>query len=65
MFDNHLYNLINQLVEEHKSLWRIKKMYKKDSGKCNACKNLWSFLEKEKESHIKQLESLIKSHLNR
>jgi hypothetical protein len=63
MLGNHLYNLINQLTEEHKSLWRIKKMYKKDSKGCKSCQNFWSKLEKDKENHIKELTTLIKAHL--
>ncbi|OGY38619.1 MAG: hypothetical protein A2418_01200 [Candidatus Brennerbacteria bacterium RIFOXYC1_FULL_41_11] len=63
MFDNHLYNLMLQLVEEHKVLWRIKKMYKKDAKNCKNCKVFWSKLEKDKESHIKELQAIIKNHL--
>jgi hypothetical protein len=63
MLSNHIYNLMLQLVEEHKALWRIKKMYKKDAGRCPKCRAFWSKLEKDKESHIKELQTLIKSHL--
>lgn len=63
MFDNHLYNLMLQLVEEHKALWRIKKMYKKDVKNCKKCKIFWSKLEKDKEAHIKELQAIIKNHL--
>ncbi|MEW5805538.1 MAG: hypothetical protein AB1721_02350 [Patescibacteria group bacterium] len=63
MLNNHLYNLMLQLVEEHKALWRIKKMYKKDAGKCRQCRAFWAKLEKDKQTHIKELQSLIKSHL--
>lgn len=63
MFDNHLYNLMNQLTEEHKSLWRIKEMYKKDTGGCADCKMFWEKLEKDKEEHIQELRALVKSHL--
>lgn len=63
MFNNHLYNLMLQLVEEHKSLWRIKKMYKKDAGRCQECQRFWSNLEKDKLSQIKELQTLIKTHL--
>ncbi len=45
MFDNHFYNLMAQIVEENKSLWCIKNMYKKDSSDCEKCKTLWDILE--------------------
>lgn len=63
MFDNHLYNLMLQLVEEHKALWRIKRLYKKDAKVCKKCKSFWVKLEKDKAGHIKELQALIKSHL--
>jgi len=63
MFDNHVYNLMMQVVEEHKSLWRIKEMYKKDSARCNECKVFWEKLEKEKEGDIRELQVLIKKHI--
>lgn len=63
MWANHLYNLVNQITQEHKSLWRIKDEYKKDAGDCLECKNFWDKMEKDKEDHVKELESLIKKHL--
>jgi len=38
MLDNHIYNLLLQATEEHKSLWRIKNEYKKDAGNCEVCR---------------------------
>ena len=63
MFDDHVYNLMAQLTEEHKSLWRIKNMYKKDAGDCDDCGPFWQKLEADKESHISELVDLIKKHL--
>jgi len=63
MFDNHLYNLVNQLSQEHKSLWRIKNMYKRDATGCAACQVFWDKIEKDKEEHTKNLRNLVKSHL--
>lgn len=63
MLHNHLYNLMMQMVEENKSLWRIKNMYRKDSKGCKACKALWDRFEKHKEQFIKDLEDSIKNHL--
>ncbi|MGH7791096.1 MAG: hypothetical protein ACREOB_02150, partial [Thermodesulfobacteriota bacterium] len=65
MFDNHLYNLMAQIVEEHKSLWRIKNMYKKDASGCRQCKAFWDKLEKDKEGHIREIEEIIKTHINK
>jgi hypothetical protein len=65
MFDNHFYNLMAQIVEEHKSLWRIKNMYKKDASGCKQCQTFWDKLEKDKEDHIRELEVIIKTHINK
>lgn len=63
MYDNNLYNLFAQLVEEHKSLWRIKDTYKKDAQMCRECVDFWEKLEKDKEDHINNLHRLIKGHI--
>lgn len=64
MLNNHLYNLMSQMVQEHRSLWRIKNEYKKDVGGCSACKTFWEKLEQNKEDYIKALTGLIKNHLD-
>ncbi len=63
MLDNHLYNLMNQLVEEHKSLWRIRNQYIGDAGDCIQCKEMWEKLVKDKEDHIDELMGIIKVHV--
>ena len=63
MFDDNLYNLMMQITIEHKSLWRIQKMYKKDASKCPECLEFWKQLEKDKEDHIKRLKELLRKHL--
>lgn len=63
MLDNHLYNLMVQLVQENKSLWRIKNQYLKDGGECGECKAFWEKLIKDKEGHVNELKKLIKSHM--
>lgn len=63
MLDNHAYNLMTQLVQEHKSLWRIRNEYSKDAGDCVDCKAFWTKLEKDKEDHVQELTGLIKKHL--
>ncbi len=63
MLKNHLYNLMEQIIEESKSLWRINNTYKKDASGCSSCTALWDKLEKDKEDHINELRELIKTHL--
>jgi hypothetical protein len=65
MYDNHIYNLLAQLVEEHQSLWRINNNYKNDASGCKECKSFWDKLEKDKEDHIRELEELIKTHIGK
>jgi len=62
MLDNNAYNLMEQITEESKSLWRIKNSYKKDSSGCKECSDFWDRLMKDKEQHIKDLERLIHEH---
>jgi hypothetical protein len=63
MTNNHVYNLMKQLVQENKSLWRIRNDYIDDSKDCEACKIFWAKLEKDREDHVQELTSLIKNHL--
>jgi hypothetical protein len=64
MFENHVYNLMQQLVQEHKSLWRIKNMYLKDvTNDCPECVAFWKKMEADKEDHIRELTKLVKEHL--
>lgn len=62
MHNNHIYNIISQLTQEHRSLWRIKKYYLKDAGNCKKCEEFWQKLSKEKENHIKEIMEILKSH---
>jgi hypothetical protein len=41
LLDNNAYNLLMQLTQEHKTLWRIKNKYKKDAKACSECKEFW------------------------
>lgn len=63
MLDNHLYNLMQQCVAEHKSLWRIKNDYPGDSADCGGCSDFWQKMIKDKEDHIEELLKMIKEHL--
>jgi hypothetical protein len=62
MLDNNTYNLMEQIVQESKSLWRIRNSYLKDAGSCSECAEFWRKLADDKEKHIKDLEKLIASH---
>jgi hypothetical protein len=61
--NNHLYNLMLQITEEHKSLWRIKNNYLTDASVCEDCKSFWTKLATDKEGHISELQELIKKHM--
>lgn len=63
MLNNHIYNLLTQTTQEHKSLWRIKSDYREDADNCAECSAFWEKLEKEKEGHVTELEAMIKKHL--
>lgn len=63
MHDNHIYNLMSQMVQEHRSLWRIKNNYMGDAGDCPKCEEFWKKMEADKEDHIKELTALLTDHL--
>ena len=63
MLTNEIYDLMLQLTQEHKSLWRIKNHYLKDAVGDEECITFWKKLEKDKEAHIEELLVLLKRHL--
>lgn len=63
MHENHLYDLLEQITIEQKSLWRIKRDYLRDSEGYPECQEFWKKMEKDKEDHVKELTGLIKKHL--
>ncbi len=65
MFDNNVYNLMAQAVEESQSLWRIKNEYKDDAENCEECLKFWEKMEKDKEQHCKDLQNLIEKHISK
>ncbi len=64
MLDNNTYNLMKQIVQEHKSLWRIKENYISDAHEDDGIVAYWEALEKDKESHIRDLLELLKERLD-
>ncbi len=59
METNNVYNLMHQLTQESKSLWRIKNNYQTEAVSDDE-KAFWSKLEQEKEATITTLKDLIK-----
>ncbi|MDP3982315.1 MAG: hypothetical protein Q8P70_02100 [bacterium] len=66
MLQNCPYNLHSQLVQEHKSLWRIKNYYLADAERCQdcsgECRSFWEELAQEKEDRIEEIKELLKVH---
>lgn len=62
MTQNHIHNLMTQLVEEQKSLWRIHHHYIEEAGSDDE-RAFWKTMTQDKESHIVTLKELIKNSL--
>ena len=62
MQDNNSYNLMKQYVQEHKSLWRIKRDYIKDAKGHPDAIAFWKKLEIDKKKHLKELQALMKKY---
>lgn len=61
--NDHAYNLMTQLTQENKSLWRIERDYAVNDANCDECNALWEKMKKEKAENISVLEALVKKHL--
>ncbi|MCC7469678.1 MAG: hypothetical protein IT284_00855 [Bacteroidetes bacterium] len=62
MTTNNLHNLMTQMIQEQKSLWRIENSYINES-KNDLEKEFWTKLGNEKKIHIEELKNLIKENL--
>lgn len=62
MKSNTLYNLMTQITQEARSLWRIKNEYMKDT-KSKELKAFWKELAAEKEALIEDLKMIIRAEL--
>ena len=62
MEQNNTYNLMHQLTQESKSLWRIQNNYTNEAMSDEE-KTFWTKLAAEKEAHITELKVLIKKAL--
>lgn len=65
MLENHIYNLMLQMVQENKSLWRIKNKYLTDSADCPDCQAFYEKLAQQKEAIITELYALIQTEINK
>jgi hypothetical protein len=63
MLDNETYDLLEQLLIENKSLWRIQNNYKSDSAMDNETRQIWSVIEKDKQKTVKMLIEKLKARL--
>ncbi|MEN9852211.1 MAG: hypothetical protein RI996_154 [Candidatus Parcubacteria bacterium] len=59
---NNLFNLINQLTQESKSLWRIKDQYQKDA-QTDEQRAFWLKIQKEKEQTVAELQEMVKKEM--
>jgi len=62
MLKDHHYDLLSQLVTEHRSLWRIKKYYLKNAKGCKTCQAYFQNLIKTKSEIVENLHNLLKRH---
>lgn len=62
MTPNNIHNLMTQMVQEHKSLWRIEHNYLKEAM-TDQEKEFWERLHNEKKVHIEELRKLIKENI--
>lgn len=62
MLRNNVFNLMNQAVQESKSLWRIKNQYMQEAVGSDDMMSFWKKMEKEKEERITEIQALIKKY---
>ena len=58
-----VYDLMMQIIQESKSLYRIKKNYCDDAEGVNDCSEVWRELSADKEAHIDKLVGILRKHL--
>lgn len=61
--DNNTYNLMNQAVEEMRSLWHIEKKYRADANGHPDEMHFWENMIRDKKAHIEELKDMIRKHL--
>jgi hypothetical protein len=60
--NNHEYNIMNQLIQEQKSLWRIEGLYLNEA-QSDEEKAVWEKIKADKQSHVQELKKLVKGTL--
>jgi hypothetical protein len=61
MLDDHKFNVLNQLSQESKSLWRIQNEYLPDAKEADEteCVQFWERMAQDKQQHIEELSELL------
>lgn len=65
MLKNNLYNLMLQLTQENKSLWRIKNHYMGEAEGDAECVEFWRKMMVDKEQHVADLLALVKKNIDK
>jgi len=52
-----------QITQEQKCIWRIGRYYISDAGDCEECKAFWEKLKNQKEQDIREMQGLLKKHM--
>ncbi len=60
--NNHEYNIMNQLIQEQKSLWRIEGLYLNEA-QSDEEKAVWEQIKSDKQAHVQELKKLVKGTL--
>lgn len=60
--NNHDFNILNQLLEEQKSLWRIEELYLPQSQNKDD-KKMWTKLRNQKRKNVAELSAMAKNAL--
>jgi len=63
MLHNYTFDLLNQLNQESKSLWRIRNEYIKNAAGKDDLLEFWKKLQADKEEHIEELKILVGKNL--
>ena len=61
--NNHDFNIINQLTQEQKSLWRIENHYIPEAKNKDEEK-FWKKLKKQKQKNVAELSEMVKKSLS-
>ena len=62
MENNTVYNLMTQITQESKSLWRIVNHYQKEAS-TTELQAFWDKLAKDKESQILEMKAFLKAEM--